>query len=349
MSVNHIGETVKTKDGLVATLIGWKCRDDIDIKLSDGYILRNKSYKNFKDGVDWVSPYSYLGLVRKMNCGQVAEIVRFSNRSDIDVKIGDNILKSVTFYRFNRGELNTLGIGKNKNVSRLGEIKRMNCGMDAEITEYNSREDISVRFADNTVLHNKKYVDFCNGSIHNPSLPKVRTKKSRKSYIGETNTMKCGLKAKVIRSNGSKDIDVLFDNGEVSYNKRIANFRVGSLIPPSMQLSSNKREGEEILATNGVLMKLSKYISCRECEVIFEDGVVVSGIDYRSFLKGYVTHPTLSIIFGKVRLGSTFGDFEVLKLSYILDNPRSYNYLCKCKKCGFKDILTPSEMLQHKC
>lgn len=345
-SEKYLGKKVRTKDGLVAEVVAYRGIIDADILLEDGTLYKNCHVGKLKDGLKFKGYNSYVGMSKIMNCGQLAEIVAVRRMADIDVKIGETLIKGTTYYKFERGELNTLGLGKNKSSVRVGEKKVMNCGMRAEIIEYKSRKDITIKFDDDTIVPHKRYMDFINGRIQNPNLPKkVSSRKDKKSYVGETAMMRCGLKATIIRSDGYKDIDVEFETGEISYNKRYSNFIRGNISPKSC----NSRVGEECMSSCGLNMKIIEYNGCKDIVVEFEDGYIVRNKTYNEFLKGYITHKSLKLICGNPRNNSTVGSFNVLKLAYRLESPKGIHYICQCRECGYKDILTPSEMLKHKC
>ena len=46
---------------------------------------------------------------------------------------------------------------------RTGEVKKMNCGMNATIIEYVNSHDITIKFEDGEILKHKFYGDFKNG------------------------------------------------------------------------------------------------------------------------------------------------------------------------------------------
>lgn len=60
-------------------------------------------------------------------------------------------------------------------MTRTGEKRIMNCGMEAEIVTYRKNNDIDVRFADQTIIKNKSYGSFVRGCISNPNLKKCKS------------------------------------------------------------------------------------------------------------------------------------------------------------------------------
>lgn len=47
---SRVGETNRSKTGLLMTIIKYRTNIDIDIKFEDGYIVKHKSYRNFREG-----------------------------------------------------------------------------------------------------------------------------------------------------------------------------------------------------------------------------------------------------------------------------------------------------------
>ena len=66
-------------------------------------------------------------------------------------------------------------------ITRIGEIKIMNCGEVCEIIDYCNSEDITVRFkGSDNLLINKTYHNFKKGSIKNPYSKKIYNE----GYVG---------------------------------------------------------------------------------------------------------------------------------------------------------------------
>lgn len=106
---------------------------------------------------------------------------------------------------------------------------------------------------------------------------------------------------------------------------------------------TGKNIGQVFKNKQGVEYRIISYRGNRSVDVCFEDNTEVKNVYYKSVKSG-LRHPTLL----KGGSGNIFGSFRINKLAYKLKNGDCF-YLCECTKCGLKDILTPSEMLQHKC
>lgn len=118
----------------------------------------------------------------------------------------------------------------------IGETRMMKCGMEATIVSYFNYDDVSVQFEDGTLIEHISKRKFAEGSIKNPNILINRGEKSKKravnsklTYVGRTNTMKCGMKATVIEDLGYKDITVQFEDGLVRRHRRRDHFDLGKI------------------------------------------------------------------------------------------------------------------------
>lgn len=81
--------------------------------------------------------------------------------------------------------------------------------------------------------------------------------------------------------------------------------------------------------------------------VQFEDGEKVT-TNYDAFRTGKVDHKKLSIN-NKNHASGTLSSFTITKFSFRNTKTGEVYYECKCRDCGEEGILTPQEMLIHKC
>ena len=59
--------------------------------------------------------------------------------------------------------------------NRIGEQKRMKCGLIATITQYYNRHDITVKMSNGTTIYKRTYTDFTQGNI-NPNKTRQKYK-----------------------------------------------------------------------------------------------------------------------------------------------------------------------------
>ena len=181
---NRLGETRMMNCGMEATIIRYGNAGDIDVRFEDGIEAVHKTYNSFKKGniahqKTNVSAEARLGETRMMNCGMEATIIRYGGSTDIDVCFEDGTMIGHKIYdNFKRGVI----VNPNFNP-HLGEIRMMNCGMEATIIRYGRSDDIDIRFEDGPVVEHKTYDNFKRGAIAHRSLSLIHGSKDFHGFI----------------------------------------------------------------------------------------------------------------------------------------------------------------------
>ena len=273
-----------------------------------------------------------LGETRMINCGMKATIIRYGKANDIDIRFEDGtVVKHKDYSKFKKGGIANPNT-KASAEDRLGEIRMMNCGMEATIIRYGGYNDIDVRFEDGTVVECKTYNAFKKGNINNPNF---------NSRLGETRMMNCGMKATIIRYGKADDIDVRFEDGTVVEHRRYGTFKKGEIAKQNIKVSAENRLGETRMMNCGIKAAIIRYGGNSDIDVRFEDGAVVEHKTYNAFKKKGITHRLISLIHGS----KDFHGF-ICKRGFI-DEGRTF-YECICKDCGLEDVFTPQEMMEHE-
>lgn len=172
----RIGEKRVNNQGLEMEIIAYRNARDMDVKFEDSTILNGISYSNFKKGKvkNPNNTINKIGEKNIMNNGQWAEIIAYRSYTDIDIKFDDGAIKyNIEYGNFKKGKVSNIKIVEKLRDERVGEKKQMNRGMVAEIIEYRSANDISVRFEDGTTIEHSEYIRFQRGEIKNPYQPKI--------------------------------------------------------------------------------------------------------------------------------------------------------------------------------
>ena len=236
---DRTGETAVANNGQKMTIIAYRGAQDIDVQFEDRYVVHNKSYTAFKRGTIKNPNNSMLpktdirvGETAVANSGQVMTITAYRGSQDIDVRFEDGYVACNKSYQsFKKGRI------RNPNKSsllktdiRIGETTVANNGQKMTIIAYRSAKDIDVRFDDGCIACNKSYSNFKAGRIENPNAPNGRLKTDIR--IGETQTASNGQKMTVIAYRSTKDIDVRFEDGYVTYNKSYLSFKKGVIANP---------------------------------------------------------------------------------------------------------------------
>ena len=239
--IDRLGETRTMNCGMEATIIRYGNATDIDVRFEDGAVTKHKAYKEFGNGkIANPNVKDRLGEARMMNCGMKATIARYNGVRDIDVRFEDGIvMEHKSYSKFKRGNIahpsTTAG-------NRLGETRRMNCGMEATVIRYGGANDIDVRFEDGTIVKNRTYSAFKKGGIVNPNF---------NPRLGETRMMKCGMEATIIRYESNADVDVRFEDGTVVEHRRYIQFKRGEIAHRSLSLNHGSKDFHGFICKQG--------------------------------------------------------------------------------------------------
>ena len=161
--------------------------------------------------------------------------------------------------------------------------------------------------------------------------------KERNNRIGEKRTMNCGMEATIIAYRKANDLDIQFEDGTVITNQKYINFQKGLI----RNQQGKSRIGESVMQKCGLFATATEYPNSQSITVAFEDGVVVDLKLYHEFLQGHIGHPDIH-----VQRKSVFHGFET---KHAWSEENKVFYTCRCTNCGLKEIMTPQEMLAHKC
>lgn len=119
---------------------------------------------------------------------------------------------------------------------------------------------------------------------------------------GEVRMMSCGQTATIIVYRSNLDIDVQFEDGAVVTNKQYESFKLGYIKHPNHEISGiykrrndlrEKRIGKSKVMNNGMHSTIIGYRNIFDIDIQYEDGVIIKGICYSSWVKGEIKHPTI--------------------------------------------------------
>ena len=276
--IDRTGEKRMMKCGLEAEITVYRNSRDIDLRFSDGQISKHKPYASFR--ACGIAPpidprkTKHIGEKNMMGCGMTAEIIRWNNNSDIDVRFEDGqITEHRLYYSFKKGQI-APPIDSRK-INRIGEKRTMNCGLEAEIIRYGRSDDIDVRFENGQEIFYRTYNQFQKGQIAPP----------KKTRVGERRKMNCGLEAEIIRYGGCNDIDVRFEDGQEVHNREYNSFRKRTISPPNDPRFPS-HIGERRMMNCGLEATIIRYGNSQDIDVQFSSGETVTNRDYYGFCKG---------------------------------------------------------------
>lgn len=301
----RMGETRTMNCGMKATVIEYRSCMNIDIQFEDGAIKKNCTYGNFKEGKishphgiyskTKIARSKKIGEIHAMNCGMKATIIAYRSYRDIDVQFEDGTIRKNCYYAcFQNGKIahpdNAHLCVKKARSIRIGETLTMNCGMKATIIAYRSSKDIDVQFEDGTIQKNCVYNNFKRRSISNLYHSYTTGENALQERLGETRTMKCGMKATIINYVNSQNIDIQFEDGVVRKNCKYHKFAAGTLMHPSSAFDKdpNSKIGENRTMNNGLEATIIAYRNNRDVDIKFEDGSIKEHVRYEYFKKGSV-------------------------------------------------------------
>ena len=235
----RIGETRKMHNGMNATIVAYRSSTDIDVQFEDGEIAKNKRYSAFEEGsISDNKRAKRIGETRTMNNGMNATIIAYHDSGDIDVQFEDGtVVKNRTYCCFLKGMIANPAY-------RIGETKKMKCGMTATIINRHTGQKIDVQFEDGTIIKNKTYTSFAKGVIGNPNLEGTSAyakEHGAQTRLGEVCTMNNGMNAKIVAYRGANDIDIEFEDGTIVYKREYAAFKRGSVANPSSKKRPEKQ------------------------------------------------------------------------------------------------------------
>lgn len=290
------------------------------------------------------------GEKRMMSCGQPATIIAYRSRIDVDIQFEDGAIVTNTQYSaFEMGyvkhpnhELSAIHKHYTRNhETRRGESKRMHNGLSATITDYRGEYDIDVMFEDGTELKGLKYPSFRKGEIQHPTIKTPHKQRiTEENLKGLTNTMSNGMQGTIIAARSVKDLDVQFEDGEITYNSTYSAFKKGHVCHPSKK---GNRLGEEKVMANGMNCKIISYRSSRDIDVRFEDGTEVYNRTYPSFQKGHIRNPSVRRTRKKKELTMKKDDVDYPKQS---TSPTPEDEISNMFREGIES--PPIEIPQHK-
>lgn len=222
-----VGERAIMNCGLEAEVIEDNGSMDITVRFADGFTKKAKR-QSFKIGeID--NPnfdrHSIQGRVLMMNCGMEAKVIEDNGYRDITVRFADGY---TTYHRersaFVRRKISNPTIIKG---SLLGKKVIMVCGMEAEVIKDNGYKNLTIRFADGTILSKQRRDTFLMGHIKNPNYDRFNIK-------GKVAMMNCGMEAEVIEDFGSENITVRFTDGTIREHRSRSNFLKGKIRNPNI-------------------------------------------------------------------------------------------------------------------
>lgn len=299
------GEQRCMKNGQMAKIIEYNGVNDITIQFEDKTIVKHRAYKAFKAGeiknpnIKVINRKSFekerkdsrVGTVVRSTEGINMEIIRYQNAHNVDVKFENGVvLLKRSYFHFKNGQIKMPTIFPNGiHVIEFAYRKGNDWYYICEKPEWEEQKILPMK-------------EICPEPIQiSKNITERRTIYG--SLKNQTTTASNGMQITCIDDNGSKDITVKFEDGEVVYHQRRESFLAGHIRHPSKKVAKTKRDknkhkGEVYYDCKGRKMTIVEYYSNSNVTIEYEDGVRLENKEYRIIKKGADLYP-------KTRVGET--------------------------------------------
>lgn len=220
---------------------------------------------------------SKLGDIRVMNNGLTATVIRYKNYNDIDVEFENGYVSyNKSYSAFKTGRIGVPDVKKNRII---GEKKVMTNGHIAEIIDYKTTNNITIKFDNGIIRKNVAYNNFKKGNVS--LTARKRFKELSVERIGDTSVARDGTKIVIIEYKGTTRCRVRFENGFEKWCS-YADFKSGHLTPTTAEGHNRKQIGDVIITKRGEKCELLKRLPKDKLLVRFDNGIEKE-IDTKAF------------------------------------------------------------------
>ena len=250
-----------------------------------------------------------MGEVNRAANGMLMKIIACRGSNDIDIQFEDGtIVYNRTYSSFKSGSIRNPNLIKkkksNKSEKILGKETLNHHGFNMKIVNVRSSASIDVQFDDGTVVKDKTYRDFLNGSIENPNLIW-----SNLNVIGKKGVSKEGLSIEIFNMKPNFKVDIRFEDGTILYNRSYASFVKGRIEVPNYHSLSSKRKdyfsdkikraaknviGLSNVMHDGQVCTIIDYTGFKHITVRFDDGTILKNKSLESFKNGGIRNPNFN-------------------------------------------------------
>ena len=333
---NYIGEKRMQNCGLEAEIIEYRSNKDIDVLFDNGNIVTKRTYSEFRNGSipekakKVKKGIEHIGDTIINKQGKKVTLIRWIKSTDITVRFEDGTVREhISYEAFKDGNVPHLSDKKDRRGLYSPGTTSIHGRTGQKITILGgSRDNLTVRFDDGTIVHGAHFKNFIKGTIGHPAYKQTKTER-----LGEKRMSVEGFMMEVIAYRKCADIDVLFDNGKIRRHVNYADFKRGILSPESRQDTRDARVGETNINWQGFPMTVVSYERYEDVIVRFGDGAKTK-TRYGNFLRGQTNYPHKN-------------EYAGFTLKPAWKDSSGHYYICTCKNCGYQDILTPEQMEKH--
>lgn len=251
---------------------------------------------------------------------------------DITVKFSDGAIQEHQRREyFLKGYVKHPSVPKRKDnrnkEKHIGEVWYDKKGRKMTIVEYFSNSNITIEYEDGTRLENKEYRIVKKGA---DLYPQTR--------VGETAIARNGLKMTIIDDRIWHDVKIQFEDGVIVGNCTHAQFDMRAVKHPDYNAKTSKfvkvRTGLKSRMKNGLMAEIVEYRNASEIDVLFENGLLVIGRDWHSFLHNRIGMPRY------------VGKIYIKEFAYRVEN--DWYYIVQREDWSADRIMSVKEMYAHE-
>lgn len=308
---DRIGERYLATNGMEMEIIAYHGCLDVDVRFSDGTIVKHKQYSAVKAGQvahpQHRNTYATkrIGETRKSSCGMEMKIIAYRNASDIDIEFEDKTIVTHKSYDcFKQGYISNPNVYNSNTYEKFrlhetGTYKKLK----TEIVAYRNAMDIDVKFSNGFLLEHTNYHNF----KHNIFPVSV-------TRYHETSTATNGLKMTIIAYRSARDIDIEFEDGTVAQHRDYSSFQQGCIKYKDFNpRAMRNRLGEIRMANCGLEMEIIAYRTAQDIDIRFSTGEIRKNVAYASFLSGKIKPADVSKI---GRIGTAKNGLRIKIIEY---------------------------------
>lgn len=298
----RIGETRVMKNGMRAKIINYENSINIDVEFEDGYVARNKRYRNFYDGkignpnvpkrikkdgnYKEIDYQSRVGEEYVATNGMKMRIIEYNSSRDCTVEFEDGEIvyrkayQEIIMGKIKHPHYRAQTLRNQRNVPKRSFVSKE--GLPIRVIAYREYNDCDVIFEDGTIVHHKPLNLIKTGKIKYPT---------RKKQIGQMYYTKEGRKYSIIDWKYSGYYDIEFEDGTIVKHVKDTDIEEGTINYPMCKHGRSfkgSRIGERHKTRNGMDITIIDYRGYADCDVQFEDGTIVNHLTYAKIKSGKV-------------------------------------------------------------
>lgn len=169
-------------------------------------------------------------------------------------------------------------------TNRIGTTIVNKSGIIATVTQYNGSQDFIIQFQDETTKHLSSWSEFLKGNFTYNRIDKFKLSdgeiEKRKQII---RTNKNGYNMRLLNYRSSTDVDIIFEDGTVAYNKMYYDFDRCKI--PHPKYKTLKADKLAKIKQNGI-KDVIRYENMSDFDIELIDGTILHKVSYQRCTSG---------------------------------------------------------------